>query len=124
MAIAKLKASEVQEIGYDEGKTLPTLVEVTAENIEIEWGNWDRAFLVVENTAAADKKVTVKASDENPPGIRKGLGDLVETVTKKTVSLIPIESTRHLTKAGKVVVSAEAPTEVKIGVVYLKKSTA
>jgi|SRR5215831_454725 len=131
MAATLTKASEVREVALAEGVELsPTAALVAGtkavaisatEGNNIEWGNWDRAFLLIEHTTAAEKECTITAG-ESPPALRQGLGSLVVKMPEKTLFMIALESGRHLSAGGLVKITWTAATTGKIAVVYIKKS--
>jgi hypothetical protein len=130
MAATLTKASEVLEVKVAEGIELsptaalvagvkPVAISATEGN-NIEWGNWDRAFLLIEHTTAAEKECKVQAGD-SPPALRKGLGEFNVKMAEKTLQIILIESGRHLTEGGLVKLKWTASTTGKVSVVYIKK---
>lgn len=68
-----------------------------------------RLLIFINNTTAATKKVTIKKG-ENPPAARKGLGDLVITLTEKSTQVVAVESARFAKADGTIEVSCEAAT--------------
>jgi hypothetical protein len=90
--------------------TAATLPETTAINgstdtINITGGSdADKLLLVLNNTTAATKEFTIKAG-ENPPAVRKGLGDLVVTMLEKTQQVVAVESARFANADGTISLS-------------------
>jgi len=130
MAATLTKASEVLEVKAGEGVELsptaalvagvkPVAISATEGN-NIEWGNWERAFLVIEHTTAAEKECEVTAGD-SPPALRKGLGTLKVKMAEKTLQIILIESARHLSEGGLVKLKWTAGTTGKVSVVHIKR---
>lgn len=133
MAQTKSKLSEVlNEIAFDEGALIgestckipaglkSVALEATGGNLIENAGGLDRALLLVENSAAAEKEVTVTAG-ESPPSLRKGVGSLVVKCAEKTLTVIALESARHLDKSGNLVLTLSAGTTGKIALLVLKK---
>lgn len=93
--------------------TAVTLPETTAINgstdtINITGGSdADKLLLVLNNTTAATKEFTIKAG-ENPPAVRKGLGDLVVTMLEKTQQVVAVESARFANADGTISLSFQA----------------
>lgn len=133
MAQTKSKLSEVlNEVPFDEGVLIgestckipaglkSVAIEATGGNL-VEGGNGlDRAFLLIENSTAAEKEVEVVAG-ENPPSLRKGLGTLKVKCAEKTLTMLPLDSSRHLNATGSLVLTFTASTTGKIALVVLKK---
>ena len=96
-------------------------IEGTSGNL-IEGANGlDRAFLAVENSAGSEYEVEV-AAGENPPAVRKGLGIDKFKCPSKTLSLIPIDSSRHIEGKGNLVLTfSNASFAGNIALVVLKK---
>jgi hypothetical protein len=69
----------------------------------------DKLLIIINNTTAGSKKVTIKKG-ENPPAVRKGLGDLVVTLAEKTQQIVCVESARFAKADGTIEVSCEAST--------------
>lgn len=130
MAATLTKATEVLEIKPDEGiEVSPTAALVAGvkpvaisatEGNNIEWGNWDRAFLLIEHTTAGEKECEVILGD-SPPSLRKGLGTLKVKMAEKTLQIITIESGRHLTEGGLVKLKWTSATTGKVSVIFLKR---
>jgi hypothetical protein len=133
MAQTKSKISEVlNEITFDEGLLIgestcklpaalkSVAIEATGGNLIEGANDLNRAFLLIENSAAAEKEVTV-AAGESPPSLRKGLGALTVKCGEKTLTIIPLESARHLDKNGSLVLTVSAGTTGKIALIVLKK---
>ena len=135
MAQTKSKLSEVQnELAFDEGLNIgestckipaavanKVAIEGTSGNL-IEGANaLDRAFLLVENSAGTEYELELLAG-ENPPSVRKGLGKLAVKCPSKTLTIIPIDSSRHLTASGNLVMTfSNASFAGKIALITLKK---
>jgi hypothetical protein len=133
MAQTKSKLSEVlNEVPFDEGVLIgestckipaalkSVAIEGTSGNLIEGASGLDRAFLLVENSTAATKHIIVSAG-ENPPSLRKGLGTLDVTMTEKTLTMIPLDSSRHLDKSGNLVFTFTASTTGAVALVVLKK---
>lgn len=133
MAQTKSKLSEVlNEVTFDESLLLgestcklpaalkSVAIEATGGNLIETASALDRAFLVVENSTAGEKEIEVLAG-ENPPSVRKGLGKLTAKMAEKTLTIIPLDSSRHLDKNGNLVMTFAAATTGKIALVVLKK---
>lgn len=133
MAQTKSKLSEVlNEVAFSEGVLIgestcklpaalkSVAIEATGGNLIETANNLDRAFLLIENSTAAEKEVTV-AAGESPPSLRKGLGSLTIKCAEKTLTMVPLESARFLTGTGSLVLTVTAGTTGKIALVVLKK---
>jgi hypothetical protein len=95
-------------------------IEATGGNLIKGANNLDRAVLLVENSTAGEKSIEVLAG-ENPPSVRKGLGKLTVAMAEKTLTIIHLESARHLDKEGNLVMTFTAGTTGKIALIALKK---
>lgn len=82
----------------------------------------DRLVLVVNNTFAGSKTITVKAG-ANPPAQRAGLGDLVVTLTQNQTAYIgPLEPARFLQTDGSINVDVAASMTGTILAVLLPRA--
>lgn len=93
--------------------TLPTTTALngSTDTLTITGANDSRRLLIIiENSTAATKKVTIKKGTENPPAVRKGIGDLVITLLEKTTQVVAVESARFAKPDGTIEVSCEAAT--------------
>lgn len=134
MAQTKSKLSEVlNEVAVDEGVLIgestckipaglkSVAIEATGGNL-IETGNdLNRAFLLVENSTAGEKEIKVSAG-ENPPAARKGVGALGVKCAEKTLTIITLESARHMSATGNLVLTTESGMTGKLALVVLKRS--
>lgn len=134
MAQTKSKLSEVlNEVAFDEGVLIgestckipaalkSVALEATGGNLIEGCNSLDRAFLLVENSTAGEKELKVSAG-ENPPSPRKGLGVLGVKCAEKTLTIIPLDSSRHIAATGgNLVMTTEAAMTGKIALVVLKK---
>lgn len=133
MAQTKSKLSEVlNEVSPDEGVLVgestckipaglkAVAIEATGGNLIEGCNNLDRAFLLVENSTAGEKSIEVLAG-ENPPSLRKGLGKLTVAMAEKTLTIIPLDSSRHISATGSLVMTVTAATTGKIALIVLKK---
>lgn len=133
MAQTKSKLSEVlNEVAFEEGVLIgestcklpaalkSVAIEATGGNLVEGANGLDRAFLLVENSTAGAKHIKI-AAGENPPSLRKGLGELDVECAEKTLTIIPLDSSRHLDKSGNLVMTVTAATTGKIALVVLKK---
>jgi len=133
MAQTKSKLSEVlNEVAFSEGVLIgestckipaglkSVAIEGTSGNLIEGANNLDRAFLLVENSTASEKTVTI-AAGESPPALRKGIGALAVACAEKTLTMIPLESARFLTATGSLVLTFTSGTTGKVALVVLKK---
>lgn len=80
-----------------------------------------RLLLLLNNTTAATKKITIKKG-ESPPAVRKGLGDLVVTMAEKTQQVVAIESARFAKADGTIEVSCEGSMTGFLSAIKLPKA--
>jgi hypothetical protein len=81
----------------------------------------DKLLILINNTTAAEKEVTIKKG-ENPPAVRKGLGDLVIKVPEKSQAVVAIESARFANTEGNIIVSCAASTTGFLSAIRLPKA--
>ncbi len=92
--------------------TAAVAVDPTNGHVIDVGGRSGKLVLVINNTFAGTKVVTVRAGDTNPPAFRKDLGDITFTAAASAISYVgPFESARVIQKAtdpGKVYVDLAA----------------
>lgn len=133
MAATILKTSECTEVALGEGIKIAEkkLVEgagaltkgaaiSATEGNEVEFGDLNRALLIIENSTASEKHAKIEGG-ESPPGIRKGIGVLDIAMAAETVYGVYIESARHQTASGKIKITWTSATTGKVALLYLKK---
>lgn len=99
-----------------------TIVQANGANIA---GVGDSSAVVVRvtNTDASIRVVTFKASPDNPPAVRKGLGDLAISVPASTGDImVVLESARFVKKDGSIDVDFAASFAGKISAVRVPKA--
>jgi hypothetical protein len=93
-------------------RNTPTAAVTTAINatdgMSLDVGSHTgNVVLIVTNTFAGAKILTVKAGD-NPPAFRAGLGDLAESFAQNAVKILTLESARFIQDDGKIHIDAAA----------------
>lgn len=133
MAQKKDKLSAVlNEIGFDESLLIgestcklpaglkSVAIEETGGNLIEGCNGLDRAFLLFENSTATEKEV-VLAAGANPPSLRKGLGTFAPKLATKALTIIPVDSSRHLDANGNLVLTFAGTTTGNFALIVLKK---
>ena len=95
-------------------------IEVTSGNLIKGCNGLDRAYLLVENSAASEYEIKI-SEGVNPPSVRKGLGVLGVKCASKTLTIIALDSSRHIDATGNLVMTFEASFAGKIALLVLKK---
>lgn len=99
-----------------------TAVDATNQHVIAAAGKMDRLIIEFTNTFAGTKACTVKAG-VNPPGFRKGVGDLTTgAIAQNAVSILgPLEAARFAQADGSINVDVDASTTGTIRVYRLGK---
>ena len=84
-------------------------------------GDGSRVVVRVTNTHTSDHIITFKAG-VNPPALRRGLGDLAETVVKETDVLFVLETARFAQADGTILVDYATGFTGKISVLKIPKA--
>lgn len=119
-----VKTVAVTALVSGEAVALPetTALNGSTDTLTITGGaDADKLLVIINNTTASTKKVTIKAGATNPPAVRKGLGDLVITLTEKTTQVVAVESARFAKTDGTIEVSCEAATTGFLSAVRIPK---
>jgi hypothetical protein len=80
---------------------------VAANTMEVAFPQEGKLLLVLNNTFAGAKNITVEAGDF---GIRSGIGDYVMALAQNDVRFLVVESAQFKNQEGKLVLSFEAGT--------------
>ena len=123
-----VKTVAVTALVSGEGATLlestgTTAINGSTDTINITGGaGASRLLLVLNNTTAATKKITIKKGTTNPPAMRKDLGDLVLSLLEKTTQVIVVESARFANPDGTISLSFEGSTTGFVSALRLPKA--
>ena len=90
----------------------------TTNGAYIKAGYGPKVLLIVNNSFAGEKDVTVKAGD-NPPAFRTDLGDLVEPLAQNETAIFVLESARFMQSDGTINIDYEADMTGTAWAVYL-----
>lgn len=118
-----VKTVAMTTLAINTAETLPetTALNGSTDTLTITGANAERVLIIINNTTAATKKVTIKAGATNPPAQTKGQGDLVVTLLEKTTQVVPVETARFAKTDGTIEVSCEAATTGFLSAVKLPK---